>query len=87
MSDERRAVSLEEALARIGDGEHIHTFRSSAIALIGADWERERLIEEIKKRGVEDSGPSATAMRHTLVMFDEAGPLFIEAAPAPEAQP
>jgi len=78
----RRRVSLDEALRRIGDQPDIHTFRSTQPNILtGCDWDRDELIAYITAHGVEDSGPEATAMGHTLVANADAHPLFIEAAP------
>jgi hypothetical protein len=81
MSD-RRVVPIEEAIERIGDGKHIHTFRSSAFALIGADWDRDDLIEAMRASGVVEAGPQACALGHTIAIENQGGsPLFIEAKP------
>ena len=54
----------------------VHTFRSSPIALIGADWDLEDVETCITEHGVAVSGDSATAMRHGLVSIDDHGPVF-----------
>lgn len=82
---QRRMVPLDEAIRRIGDGEMIHTFMDAPFGLIGADHERERLIEQMRKYGVENAGEAASAMGHTLVIVrypldgSRTTPLFIEA--------
>lgn len=79
--DDRRVVPIEEAIERIGDGEHVHTFRSGPSMIIGADWDRASLIEAMRKNGVEEAGAGASAMGHTLVIVNCGGsPLFIEAS-------
>jgi hypothetical protein len=75
------AVSLEEAVRRLGDAARIHTFVQAGFALVGADWHREEVIDIMRKHGVENSGEAATAMGHTLVVRRPSGPLFIEAGP------
>ena len=82
--NERRVVSMSEALRRIGPAERIHTFRDAGLALVGADWDRADLIEAMMTYGVEDSGPGASRMRHTLCLRDGTGWLFIEAEPSDE---
>lgn len=78
-TNERVQVSLEDALKRIGDGEQIHTFLQGPMGiLIGADWGREALIDAIKKHGIEESGPAATAAGHGLVILRGDSPLFVE---------
>lgn len=79
MSDERVPVSLERAKEMLPSGDHVHTFRTSAPGfLLGADWERQDLIETIEKYGCELSGPMAAKMDHGLVLCDSGGMLFIE---------
>lgn len=87
-SEHRRVVPIEEAIQRIGDGEYVHTFMSSPIALLGADHERAGLIDKMREKGVEDAGAQASAMGHTLVIVDYAdgAPLFIEAKPPAKAE-
>lgn len=83
MGDERRVVPIDEAIRRIGRRKHIHTLMSSSFALIGADHERDGLIEKMRTHGVEESGAQAAAMGHTLVIanYVNGRPLFIEAKP------
>lgn len=89
MENKRRVVPIEEAIARMGDGECVHTFRSAPFGLLGADWTRERLIDAMRKGVVVEAGPQACAMGHTLAIENHGGsPLFIEAKPQPvEAAP
>jgi len=84
---DRRVVPIEEAIERIGTKKYIHTFMQGGPAvLIGCDHSRTALIAAMKKHGVEESGPGASEMGHTLVIvkyptLDGAAPLFIEAKP------
>jgi hypothetical protein len=72
-------VPLEKYLEMIKfNKSKVHTFRSSPGVLIGADWSKQKLLKAIKKFGIAESGPSAVAMGHGLVLIDEHGPLFIE---------
>jgi hypothetical protein len=89
-TDERVVVPLDDAIARlcIEDG-RVHTFRSSAIAVIGAHWDLEDLVAAMRTYGIEESGPEATGMRHGLVLIDKHGPVFIatRSAAQPPAPP
>ena len=80
--DGRISITYEQAQELMPDGEMIHTFLRSGIPmLIGADWHREDVENEIRKYGVELSGPTATAMKHGLVVIrdrKDGGPLFIQ---------
>lgn len=79
MEDEREPVTYERAVAMIGDGERIHTFRQPmAGMMLGADWDRAEMLRAIEKHGAELSGPLATGMKHGLLLIDDLGPLFIE---------
>lgn len=91
-SDERRVVPLAEAIARIGDRPQVHTFMDGGFCLIGADHDRDDLITAMQAHGVEESGPGASAMGHTLVIAQyplgdgRTTPLFIEATRAAASQ-
>jgi hypothetical protein len=74
---ERVKMTPEQAIALLPEGESIHTFRSSPGFMIGADWDREKLLLHIQKHPTELSGPMATDMHHGMVLIDENGPLFI----------
>lgn len=80
MSDDsgREFISAEQALAMLPDKPRIHTFRYSAVALIGADWDREEIVALIKKSKPELTGEAATGMGHGLAVEDKHGFLFIE---------
>lgn len=84
MNNEREPVTYERAIEMIGDGERIHTFRNPAAGImLGADWDRADLLEQIQKHGAEISGPLATAQGHGLLLIDDHGPLFIETISKP----
>ena len=94
MSQDIRVVPIEESIARIGPDESIHTFMDTPFGLIGADHDRESLIESMRLHGVEESGSAASRMGHTLVIVrypvigGRTTPLFIAALPRPsEADP
>jgi hypothetical protein len=92
MSEERVAVSVDEALKRLavvedydpGDGPKpcVHTFRSSAIGLLGAHWAVEKARQAMEKYGVTESGEQAQAMNHGLVVIDDTSPVFFETVPS-----
>lgn len=83
MSDvnDRKVLTLVEAEAMLPHGERVHTFRNSAVGLLlGTHWDKADILEAFKKYPPELSGPSATSMKHGIVLIDEAGPLFVETA-------
>jgi hypothetical protein len=76
--DERKRLTYEEAVSMLPDGKEIHTFRNTSGMLIGAHWSVNSILDAIGKYGSELSGPMATNMHHGIVLFDDAGALFIE---------
>ena len=81
--DDKELISLEAAIKRLPAGDMVHTFRQGGLCLIGADHERDRLIEAMRNAPeIEVTGPQAQAMGHGLAIRDEHGWLFIETANA-----
>ena len=60
------------------DGETIHTFRSNAFALFGADWKRSKIEEAIRESTCEIGGAACCGMNHGLVIHIGDSPLFVE---------
>lgn len=77
-----RLVVIEDYDSGNGRGPHVHTFRQSAIGLLGAHWGIEQAKEAMEKYGVEEAGEAAKAMGHGIVLIDETGPLFFESRDA-----
>lgn len=68
--EERVELTPEEALAMLPEGEMVHTFVNSSGMMLGADWGRESLEEEIRKAERRElAGGMATSMGHGLVLF------------------
>lgn len=88
MNDDKVLISLEEAMKRLPDGDIVHTFRQGGHCLIGADHERDRIIEAMRRAPeIEVTGPQAQAMRHGLAICDEHGWLFIQTKKLEAAPP
>ena len=78
MEDENVYLTFEEAVEMLPDSDHVHTFRNPGPGImIGADFDRTKLLEKMKQSTVRLSGKSATAMKHGMALFDDTGPLFI----------
>ena len=60
------------------DGEDIHTFYSTALALVGADWNRADILAAIDLHNCEIGGPECRRFNHGLVIHTNPGPLFVE---------
>lgn len=81
MGSKREFITVEQAIEMLPDSEMIHTFRNSPSMLIGADWPRDAVIEELRKAGaheIERGGENCRRMKHALVLWTSLGPLFIE---------
>lgn len=78
--DDIQLLTYDEAVALLPDGDSIHTFLNSSIALVGADWARPAiltLLRETDRREV--TGAAAQSMGHGLAAFRADGtPVFIE---------
>jgi len=89
------ALTVDEALARLavvpdydpggvgGPRPCVHTFRDAAFGLIGAHLTLETARAAMEKFGVAESGPEATALRHSVVVIDDTGSVFFETRSAP----
>lgn len=69
MSEKRHFLTVDEAISILPDGDSIHTFRDAAV-LIGADWSRKDIIDEIQKsERREITGPMARGTGHGLAVY------------------
>jgi hypothetical protein len=84
-AEEKIDLTYEEAVAMLNPDGRIHTFRSTPMALLGADADREDILQMLRDNGPQLSGPQAANMHHGLVVFDDHGPLFIETRQDDEA--
>lgn len=78
--DEAIFISLEEAIGVLADGDRVHTYRNPAGMLIGADWDRDGLIDAMRRHQdtLQIGGPGCRGIKHGLVMYDPKA-LFISA--------
>jgi hypothetical protein len=76
MSDERKFLTFDEAVAMLPDDDTIHTIINRAVAFVGADWRREDVIKLLRESKPELAGALATDMGHGIVIEDRR--LFIE---------
>lgn len=61
------------------DGEYIHTFMSTPGTLLGADWTRGEVVEEIETSRCEIGGELCRSMGHGLVIWlNGVEPVFVE---------
>ena len=76
-ASDRVVLDYDEAVEMLPEGDAIHTFRQTALCLVGADWTRQQVLDAIARFGAERSGPAATAAKHGMVLKDELGHVFI----------
>lgn len=80
MTEDKKYISLEDFknIIDIQDG-HVHTFRDSGGALIGADWGEETILETagIHQETIELSGKYARAMEHGVAFRDDHGFVYV----------
>ncbi len=77
--DNKKFISHEEAIAMLPEGDKIHTYKNPVPGyILGTDWDREELINCIKRLKPELAGRCATKSGHGLCVEDDAGYLFIE---------
>jgi hypothetical protein len=76
MSDE---LTFAEAEAMLPEGDSIHTFRSGAGLLLGADWPRGAILAALREaKTIGRSGAVACSLKHGIVIQESGKPLFIE---------
>ena len=79
MKEEDLILTPGQAESLLSDDEYIHTFRNAGFALVGADWEKDELVKEIKKCKCEIGGSGCRGMGHGLVIWtSDSDPLFVE---------
>lgn len=66
----KRFLTLEQAISLLPEGDYIHTFYGG-FALIGADWERQEVIDKLKSVDkIEIAGEMARNMGHGLAVYN-----------------
>lgn len=78
MSEEICVLTKEQARRMLPDGETIHTFYSTSLALIGADWSKGDILASIDDHDCEIGGLECQRFNHGLVIHTQPGPLFVE---------
>jgi hypothetical protein len=79
-SDDVVLLSYDEAVALLPDGDTIHTFLNPAGMLVGADWDREQVLDLLRTTDRREvTGPEAQSFGHGLAAWDPRGHVvFIE---------
>ena len=79
--NEPKQLTYDEAVALLPDGDTVHTFLQAGPTLLGADWDRAKILELLRQADpeIELTGPAAQSMGHGMAAYDEDGtPVFIE---------
>lgn len=82
MEQERKYLTVDQAIACLNEGDTIHTFLNPADSiLLGADWSRESVIETLNSHPdeIEIGGEGCRSMKHGLVVWRGGEPVFIQA--------
>lgn len=67
----KKIITSEEAIELLPEGDEIHTFYNMGAMLIGADWEREEVIEKLEAVDViELTGECARSMEHGICAYN-----------------
>ena len=81
----KKFLTSEEAIELLPEGEEIHTFYNFPFGFVGADWEREDIIERLNNPNykIEVCGEAARAMNHGICVYKkgetiQSNILFIE---------
>ncbi len=68
---ERIFLDADEAISALPDQHNIHTFYNHPIGLIGADWDKEEVIDKLKAADIiEVTGETAQAMKHGICVYN-----------------
>ena len=87
MNDDRKKLSVQEAITMLPDGDTIHVISNDAPGiLIGADWPREDVISEFEISQLELAGPVAKSSGHGIAMLNKNGRWFVETKQAEELE-
>ena len=67
----RRFITAEEAVTLLPDSDNIHTFIQTPVALLGAEWSREYIIDKLKTSDkIELAGEEARGLGHGLAFYN-----------------
>lgn len=67
----RKFITVEEAVDLLPKGDYIHTFFNMPFGLLGADWNREDVIDTLKTSDkIELTGEQARGLGHGLAVYN-----------------
>lgn len=69
---ERIFLDADEAISVLPDQHNIHTFYNHPISLIGADWDKDEVIDKLRAADIiEVTGEAAQAMKHGICVYNK----------------
>ena len=72
MANEKRYITYDEAVSLLPDGDYVHTFYNQPWGLMGADWNKEEILEKLRKSDfIELTGAQARAMNHGMCAYNK----------------
>lgn len=70
-------LTEQQAIDLLPEGDQIHTFLNSPMALIGGDWDREDVIDKIKRSDYREiSGYGARGLKHGLAVYNKGATMY-----------
>ena len=68
----KKFITVDQAKYILPDSEYVHTFYNTGFGLVGADWEKEEIIQKIENSNfLELTGEVAKRMGHGLCAYDK----------------
>ena len=83
----KRFITVQEAISLLPASENVHTFYNEPLALIGADWTKDEIIDEIRRADIiELTGEESRKLNHGIAIYKKGTKrqdeiLFIETDP------
>lgn len=83
----KRFISVREAIALLPASEFVHTFYNEPFGLVGADWTKSEIMDEIRRADIiELTGEGARNLKHGIAIYKKGTKrqdeiLFIETDP------
>jgi hypothetical protein len=78
MNDKRSTLKRVDEMMTPGKQVHTLIECSGLPVLLGANWDRKELLRLAKRYGAYESGESANAMHHGIVVWNDKQPVFCE---------
>ena len=65
-------LTTQQAIELLPEGEQVHTFINSPLALVGADWDRDEVIDKIQRSDYREiAGSVSRGLNHGLAVYNQ----------------